>query len=116
MNPNKNQAGKEGMEELKKDLSTKELLRNPDVFADISNVHLFGGEEVIRPEDLEPLPQDMVYRKRKGKLETLMGDVRMRFKKEGIVIRPTEPVFSSNIGAELSMKVVSNRYLLKNDD
>ena len=74
------------MEELKKDLSTKELLRNPDVFADISNVHLFGGEEVIRPEDLEPLPQDMVYRKRKGKLETLMGDVRMRFKKEGIVI------------------------------
>ena len=40
------------MEELKKDLSTKELLRNPDVFADISNVHLFGGEEVIRPEDL----------------------------------------------------------------
>lgn len=37
-------------------------------------------------------------------------------KKEGIVIRPTEPVFSSNIGAELSMKVVSNRYLLKNDD
>ena len=44
------------MEELKKDLSTKELLRNPDVFADISNVHLFGGEEVIRPEDLEPLP------------------------------------------------------------
>ena len=71
------------MEELKKDLSTKELLRNPDVFADISNVHLFGGEEVIRPEDLEPLPQDMVYRKRKGKLETLMGDVRMRFKKRG---------------------------------
>ena len=37
-------------------------------------------------------------------------------KKEGIVIRPTEPVFSSNIGAELSMKVVSNRYLLKNGD
>ena len=74
------------MEELKKDLSTKELLRNPDVFADISNVHLFGGEEVIRPEDLEPLPQDMVHRKGNGKLETLMGDVRMRFKKEGIVI------------------------------
>jgi len=37
-------------------------------------------------------------------------------KKEGIVIRPTEPVFSSNIGAELSMKVVSNKYLLKNDN
>ena len=36
-------------------------------------------------------------------------------KKEGIVIRPTEPVFSASIGAELSMKVVSNKYLLKND-
>ena len=37
-------------------------------------------------------------------------------KKEGIVIRPTEPVYSSSIGAELSMKVVSNKYLLKNDN
>ncbi len=37
-------------------------------------------------------------------------------KKEGIVIRPTEPVFSDLIGAELSMKVVSNKYLLKNND
>ena len=37
-------------------------------------------------------------------------------KKEGIVIRPTEPVFSNLIGAELSMKVVNNKYLLKNDN
>ncbi len=36
-------------------------------------------------------------------------------KKEGIVIRPTEPVFSNRISAALSMKVVSNKYLLKND-
>ena len=36
-------------------------------------------------------------------------------KKEGIVIRPTEPVFCNLISAELSMKVVSNKYLLKND-
>ena len=36
-------------------------------------------------------------------------------KKEGIVIRPTEPIFSASIDAELSMKVVSNKYLLKND-
>lgn len=37
-------------------------------------------------------------------------------KKEGIVIRPTEPVYSPLIGAELSMKVVSNKYLLKAKD
>lgn len=35
-------------------------------------------------------------------------------KKEGIVIRTTEPVYNELIGAELSMKVVSNKYLLKN--
>ena len=35
-------------------------------------------------------------------------------KKEGIVIRPTEPVFSKRISASLSMKVVNNKYLLKN--
>lgn len=36
-------------------------------------------------------------------------------KKEGIVIRPTEPVFSERLSAALSMKVVNNRYLLKNE-
>ena len=33
--------------------------------------------------------------------------------KEGIVIRPTEPVYCPRISASLSMKVVSNKYLLK---
>lgn len=36
-------------------------------------------------------------------------------KKEGIVIRPVQPVFSPLISASLSMKVVSNKYLLKNE-
>lgn len=37
-------------------------------------------------------------------------------KKEGIVIRPVEPVFCPLISASLSMKVVSNKYLLKNKE
>ena len=36
-------------------------------------------------------------------------------RKEGIVIRPTEPIFSKIIDGDLSMKVVSNKYLLKNE-
>ena len=36
-------------------------------------------------------------------------------KKEGIVIRPTEPVFSKLLSGELSMKVLNNKYLLKNE-
>ena len=42
------------------------------------------------------------------------GDYPNGGKKEGIVIRPTEPIYCDLIGAELSMKVVSNKYLLKN--
>ena len=36
-------------------------------------------------------------------------------RKEGIIIRPTEPVFCPLISASLSKKVVSNKYLLKNE-
>ena len=46
-------------------------------------------------------------------LERADGNYPNGGKKEGIVIRPTEPVYSELIGAELSMKVVSNKYLLK---
>lgn len=37
---------------MEKDLSTKELLRNPEVFADVVNVHLFDGHRVIAPGEL----------------------------------------------------------------
>ena len=36
-------------------------------------------------------------------------------KKEGIVIRTQEPIYSPEIGGPLSFKVVSNKYLLKNE-
>jgi hypothetical protein len=48
-------------------------------------------------------------------LERAEGEYACGGKKEGIVVRPAEPVYSPLIGAELSMKVISNRYLLKND-
>ena len=43
------------------------------------------------------------------------GDYPKGGKKEGIVVRPTEPVFCPLISAYLSMKIVSNKYLLKNE-
>ena len=49
-------------------------------------------------------------------LERADGDYPKGGKKEGIVIRPTEPVFSERISGALSMKVVNNKYLLKNED
>ena len=48
-------------------------------------------------------------------LERADGDYPNGGKKEGIVIRPSEPVFCPLISASLSMKVVSNKYLLKNE-
>ncbi len=49
-------------------------------------------------------------------LERADGEYPKGGKKEGIVIRPTEPVFCERISAALSMKVVNNKYLLKNED
>ena len=49
-------------------------------------------------------------------LERADGNYPNGGKKEGIVIRPTEPVFNETISASLSVKVVNNKYLLKNDD
>lgn len=49
-------------------------------------------------------------------LERADGNYPNGGRKEGIVIRPIEPVYCDLIGTDLSMKVVSNKYLLKNDD
>ena len=48
-------------------------------------------------------------------LERAEGEYPKGGKKEGIVIRPTEPVYCELISASLSMKVVSNKYLLKKE-
>lgn len=49
------------------------------------------------------------------KVRILRNAVRCNHCGEGIVVRPTEPVFFPLIGAALSMKAVSNKYLLKNE-
>lgn len=46
-------------------------------------------------------------------LERADGNYSTGGRKEGIVVRPTEPVYNEIIGGPLSMKVVSNKYLLK---
>ena len=49
-------------------------------------------------------------------LERADGEYPNGGKKEGIVVRPATPVYSKTIGDYLSMKVVNNKYLLKNGD
>ncbi|MGN1205997.1 MAG: hypothetical protein ACI4SQ_03300 [Eubacterium sp.] len=53
---------------MTKDLSEKNLLAIREVFADISNVNLYDGKNVVQPEDLELLPQEMIHRDGEGNL------------------------------------------------
>lgn len=72
----------------------------------------FGLTTVPIEEIGEDLPTK--YPTVESLLERADGNYPNGGKKEGIVIRPTVPVYSPTIGAELSMKVVNNKYLLKN--
>lgn len=67
---------------------------------------------------LEEIGEDLPskYSTVEALLERADGEYPRGGKKEGIVIRPTEPVYNERIGTYLSMKVVSNKYLLKNKD
>ena len=46
-------------------------------------------------------------------LERAKGKYPSGMNKEGIVIRPLEPVYSKTVEGPLSMKVLNNDYLLK---
>lgn len=71
---------------MTRDLTEKNLVEEAEVFSDISNVNLYDGRNVIQPEDLELLPQEMYYKDSEGKPAKVMADVRMRWRKNGSVI------------------------------
>ena len=73
-----------------------------------------GVDTVPIEETGEDLPSK--YPTVESLLERADGEYPNGGKKEGIVIRPVSPVYSPTIGAELSMKVVNNNYLLKQKD
>lgn len=73
---------------------------------------------VMTPVPIEEIDFDLPtkYPTVEKLLERADGEYQNGGKKEGIVIRPTEPIYNELIGDLLSMKVVNNKYLLKNDD
>ena len=74
---------------------------------------LFGVQSAPIEEVNNELPAK--YPTVEALLERADGEYPNGGKKEGIVIRPTEPVYCELIKTDLSMKVVSNKYLLKNE-
>ena len=86
-------------------------------------VGLTRMQEICAALDLQMVPVEEIgtdmpskYPTVEALLERADGEYPKGGKKEGIVIRPTEPVYCERISASLSMKVVSNKYLLKNND
>ena len=68
-----------------KDISEKILESYNDVFADIVNVLLFNGEEIIHPEELEDHAPRSAY-KAEGKIREMERDVSKLWKRENIRI------------------------------
>ena len=90
---------------------------------DGKRVGLKKMQDVCAAMDLQMVPVEEVgadlpskYSTVEALLERADGEYPKGGKKEGIVIRPTEPIFNERISASLSMKVVSNKYLLKAEE
>lgn len=69
-----------------KDISEKILVDYNDVFADIINVCVYNGKEVIKPDDLENTSVHTQYKAEDGKLHEEERDVAKYWKKENIAI------------------------------
>lgn len=69
-----------------KDISEKILVDYNDVFADIVNVCVYEGKEVVRPEDLENTSVHAQYKAEDDKLHEEERDVAKYWKKEHIAI------------------------------
>ena len=89
---------------------------------DGKRVGLKRMQEICKEMELQMVPVEEVgtdlpskYPTVEALLERADGEYPKGGKKEGTVIRPTEPVYCERISASLSMKVVSNKYLLKNE-
>jgi RNA ligase (TIGR02306 family) len=87
-----------------------------------NRVGLKQMQEICKTLDLSTVPIEEVgndlpskYPTVEALLERADGEYPKGGKKEGIVIRPVEPVYCERISASLSMKVVSNKYLIKNE-
>lgn len=69
-----------------KDLPEKNLESFPDVFADIVNVLLYEGTEMVTAENLRPAPTETFYYSQLGKMRNQFHDVSM-FEQKNEVIR-----------------------------
>ena len=68
-----------------KDLTGKNFLLFPDVYADTLNALAYAGREVVHAEDLLPAPTESLYHVEQGKLTDQFSDAAMHEMRDGIV-------------------------------
>ena len=69
-----------------KDISEKSLIAYNDVFADIMNVFVFHGQQVVKPSELENALVHAQYKAENGRLHEEERDVAKYWKKENVAI------------------------------
>lgn len=94
-----------------KDIAEKILLAYNDVFSDIVNVLLFGGQEVIQGNDLEDQTTISAY-KADGKLHEIDRDVAKRWKTGNLRLACVgfENQTSSDSAIKSDFRVVQNSF------
>lgn len=68
---------------MQKDIVTKKLEEYNDVFADIFNNLVFGGEKVLDPDHLVPLPTESFTRNQDGSIRQGNRDIRKADRRKG---------------------------------
>ena len=82
----------------KKDIVSDEYLSDNDRFADLCNYSIYDGEQVIKPEDLKPLPnaESAIIQK----MNELIASKKLRDIAKGVTIKRDEHVTFAVIGVE----------------
>ena len=89
-----------------KDATEKQLEEYADVFADLVNVLIFDGDDVVKPDELESLPPRSVY-KAGSALHEQERDVAKRWKRGNIRIAFFGMENQTEIDEDMPLRIIS---------
>ncbi|MBR5357102.1 MAG: hypothetical protein IK121_09310, partial [Lachnospiraceae bacterium] len=93
----------------KKDIEEKRFMQIPENFADLCNGVLFGGKQVVKPEELEYNPTEVLKDK-----SSVMSDVAKRWKRNNTVISVIEVENQSQTDYAMvirNVNMIASRYM-----
>lgn len=90
-----------------KDMAEMTLLQHKDVFADVMNAMMFGGEQIVSPDDLEPVPTKGIYRPSGDKMRGLDRDAAMLWRESEIRIASVGIEDQTTIESDMPLRVMN---------